>query len=134
MHWTRDCASVSFEPHWPAPVMRSVRPMRTAVSPQQRVHRILKGSPSFISQSLRFGRPLPKSVVLSPGEECLGGIWSSKLESILTDHGAYFRAGSEWRFVAYADIEDVAFPDKSDPGGALTLRTAGGDFDLLQGR
>jgi hypothetical protein len=24
MHWTRDCASVSFEHHWPAPVMRSV--------------------------------------------------------------------------------------------------------------
>src|SRR5262245_41861581 len=25
MHWTRDCASVSIEHHWPAPVMRSVR-------------------------------------------------------------------------------------------------------------
>jgi hypothetical protein len=24
MHWTRDCASVSFKHHWPAPVMRSV--------------------------------------------------------------------------------------------------------------
>src|SRR4051812_12162930 len=24
MHWTRDCASVSFEHHWPAPVMRVV--------------------------------------------------------------------------------------------------------------
>src|SRR5262245_53984789 len=24
MHWTRDCASVSFEHHWPAPVMRIV--------------------------------------------------------------------------------------------------------------
>src|SRR2546426_8151168 len=25
MHWTRGCASVSIEHHWPAPVMRSVR-------------------------------------------------------------------------------------------------------------
>jgi len=108
--------------------------MRTAVPPQQRVHRILKGSPSFISQSLRFGRPLPKSVVLSPGEECLGGIWSSKLEAILTDRGAYFRAGAEWRFVAYADIENVSFPEKSDPEGALTLHTPSGNFDLLRGK
>ena len=26
MHWTRDCASVSIEHHWPAPVTRSVKP------------------------------------------------------------------------------------------------------------
>src|SRR3954466_11296023 len=32
MHWTRDCASVSIEHHWPAPVMRSVRPLWTHIA------------------------------------------------------------------------------------------------------
>jgi hypothetical protein len=33
MHWTRDCASVSFEHHWPAPVMSIVMrsPMREQI-------------------------------------------------------------------------------------------------------
>src|SRR5437016_1628297 len=29
MHWTRDCVFVSIEHHWPAPVMRNVRPDNT---------------------------------------------------------------------------------------------------------
>ena len=104
--------------------------MGTRVPPKQRVHRILKGSRCFLSP----GRSLPKGVVLSVGEECLGGIWSSSLESILTDRGAYFRIDSGWRFVAYGDVEDVSFPEKSDPGGSLTLRTSDGSFELLRGR
>lgn len=68
------------------------------------------------------------------GEECLGGIWGSRLESILTDWGAYFRTASGWRFVAYGDVEDVCFPEKSDPKGSLTLRTSHGSFELLHGR
>src|SRR5947207_358550 len=66
--------------------------MSNTVPPKQRVHRILKGQRFFLSPALRFGRPLPKGVVFSPGEEFLGGIWGSKLESILTDRGAYFRS------------------------------------------
>jgi hypothetical protein len=108
--------------------------MPATVPPAHRVHRILKGSPGFISSALRFGRSLPKDVVLSAGEELLGGIWSSKLESILTSHGAYFRSSSGWRFVAYRDIEDVLFPEKSDPAGALRVCTASGNFDMLGGR
>jgi hypothetical protein len=72
--------------------------------------------------------------VLSPGEELLGGIWSSQLESILTTQGAYFHVNSRWRFVAYADIQDVSFPEKSDPTGALRICTPGGNFDMLAGR
>jgi hypothetical protein len=72
--------------------------------------------------------------VLSAGDELLGGIWGSKLESILTSQGAYFRMGSGWRFVAYADIEDVLFPEKSDPTGALRIRTSGGNVEMLAGR
>ena len=52
----------------------------------------------------------------------------------MTDCGVYFRASYGWRFVAYGDIEDVVFPDKSDTDGALTLRTSIGSFDLLPGR
>ena len=87
-----------------------------------------------MSPALRFNRPLPKGVVLSPDEECLGGIWGRRLESILTDRGAYFPATSGWKFVAYSDVEDVVFPDKADTNGSLTLRTAQGSFDLLSGR
>ena len=108
--------------------------MPTSVPPAQRVHRILKGSPLFISPAFRFGRPLPKDVVLSTSEELLGGIWGSKLESILTSQGAYFHMGFGWRFVAYADIEGVSFPEKSDPIGALRICTRGGNFDILAGR
>jgi len=108
--------------------------MRAPVPPNQRVHRILKGSRSFISPSLRFGRPLPKGVVLSSGEELLGALWGSTLESILTSRGAYFRTGPNWRFVAYGDIEDVLFPEKSDPVGALRVCSSGATFDLLPGR
>src|SRR5215470_8972715 len=103
--------------------------MPTSVPPAQRAHRILKGSPSFISPALRFERSLPKDVVLSASDELLGGIGGSKLESILTSQGAYFRMRSGWRFVAYADIEDVLFPEKSDPAGALRICTSGGNFE-----
>src|SRR5262245_19871188 len=105
--------------------------MSTTVPPKQRAHRILKGLHSFLPPSLRLGRPLPKGVVLSAGEEFLGGIWGSRLESILTDRGAYFRVVSGWRFVAYGEIEDVCFPDKSDSDGSLTLRTPLGSIELL---
>jgi len=98
--------------------------MSTTVPPKQRVHRILRGRRFFLSPALRFGRPLPKGVVLSPGEELLGGIWGSRLEPILTDRGGYFRFASEWKFVAYGEIDDVCFPDKSDPDGSLTLHIA----------
>lgn len=108
--------------------------MSPTVPPSQRVHRILKGSPTFISSALQFGRPLPKDVVLSLGEELLGAIRGSTLESILTTRGAYFRSGSGWRFVAYGDIEDVSFPEKSDADGALRISSAFGSFDLLAGR
>lgn len=108
--------------------------MSTTVPPKQRVHRILKGSRSFLPAVLRLGRPLPKGVALSPGEELLGGIWGSRLESILTDRGAFFRVSSGWRFVAYGEIEDVCFPDKSDADGSLTLRTPLGSIELLSGR
>lgn len=107
--------------------------MSVGVPPKQRVHRILKGSRCFLSPALRFGRPLPKGVVLSKDEEILGGIWGSKLEAILTDRGAYFRVGSRWKLVAYGDVEDVSFPDKSDAGGAVTLRTPLGRIELLRG-
>jgi hypothetical protein len=107
--------------------------MATTIPAKQRVHRILKGLRCFLSPALRFGRPLPKGVALSSGEECLGGIWGGRLESILTDRGAYFRIGSRWKFVAYHDVEDVSFPEKTDPGGALTLRTPLGSIDLLRG-
>jgi len=95
---------------------------------------MLKASPLYLSPALRFGRPFPKGVVLAPDEECLGGIWGSKLESILTDRGAYFRVASVWRFVAYSEIEEVGFPEKSDPDGSLTLRTPLGNIELLLGR
>jgi hypothetical protein len=108
--------------------------MPNVVPPSQRVHRILKGSLSFLTPALRFGQPLPKDVVLSAGEELLGAIWGSRLESILTTQGAYFRTGSGWQFVAYGDIEDVQFPEKSDPLGALQICSLAGRFDLLAGR
>jgi hypothetical protein len=73
-------------------------------------------------------------VVLAPGDEFLGGIWGGKLESILTSRGAYFRAGAAWQFVAYADIKDVSFPEKSDPAGALRVGGVSGSFELLAGR
>ena len=107
--------------------------MRVSVPPKQRVHRILQGSRCFVSAELRLGRPLPKGISLSPGEECLGGIWGDRLESVLTDRGAYFRGASDWRFVAYGDIEDVCFPEKSDAEGSLVIRTSEGGFDLLRG-
>jgi hypothetical protein len=107
--------------------------MRATVPPRQRVHRILKGSRCFLSPELRLGRRLPKRVVLALNEECLGGIWGSKLESILTDRGAYFRSRSRWRFVAYGEVEDVSFPEKSDLNGSLRIRTADGIFELLRG-
>src|SRR5436305_7134397 len=108
-------------------------PMSVTVPPKQRVHRILNGSRCFLSPTFRFGRPLPKGVVLSADEECLGGIWGSRLEAILTDRGAFFRVRSRWKFVAYGDVQDVSFPEKSDAGGALTLRTPIGSIDLLRG-
>jgi hypothetical protein len=103
-------------------------------STSQRVHRILNGSACFISESLRFVRPLPKDVTLSTGEELLGAIWGNKLESIVTSHGAYFRIGSGWRFAPYSDIEEVSFPEKSDSTGALCVHTVQGNFELLAGR
>jgi hypothetical protein len=108
--------------------------MSTAVRPKERVHRILKGLRCFWSPVLRHGESPPQGVAFSPGEECLGGIWGSTLESILTDCGAYFVRPSGWAFVAYGDIEEVVFPDKSDPDGSLTLRTPIGDVELLAGR
>ena len=49
MHWTRDCASGLFDHHWPAPVMRAVRPqMLTDLSPEQRA---LADAMSEISES-----------------------------------------------------------------------------------
>ena len=84
--------------------------------------------------AFRLGQPLPKGVDLSPGEECLGGIWGSRLESILTDRGAYFLRPSGWAFVAYRDVEEVVFPDKSDPDSALMLCTPLGSIELLAGR
>jgi len=108
--------------------------MRPRVPAKQRVHRILKESPCFLSPALRLGRRFPEGIVFSPGDECLGGIWGSRLESILTNRGAYFRAASGWTFVAYGDVENVVFPEKSDTDGPLTLRTSAGDFDLLSGR
>jgi hypothetical protein len=106
--------------------------MRANVPPRQRVHRILKGSRCYLAPELRFGRPFPKDVTLAPSETCIGGIWGRKLEAILTDRGAWFRVGSNWKFVRYGDIEDVIFPDKSDPDGWLTIRTATGKFNLLK--
>lgn len=111
-----------------------MKPKPMIVTPKQRIHRILKGSNCFLSPALCFERSLQKNVVLSPGEECLGAIWGSRLESILTDRGAYFRVDSNWRFVAYDDIADVNYPEKSDPDGSLTLLTSRGSFDLLRGR
>jgi hypothetical protein len=108
--------------------------MKGTVPAKHRVHRILKGSRSFLPSTLRLGRPLPKGIVLSPGEELVGGIWGSRLESILTDCGAYFRIRSGWKFIAYGEIEDVCFPDKSDPDGSLTLRTPLGSVEVLKGR
>jgi len=107
--------------------------MRAIVPPKQRVHRILKGSNCFLSPALCVERSLQQDVFLSPGEEFLGAIWGSRLESILTDRGAFFRVGSSWRFVAYGDVEDITFPTKSDPDGSLTLRTSIGSIDLLRG-
>ena len=52
----------------------------------------------------------------------------------MTDRGAYFRVPSGWGFVAYGEIEDVCFPDKSDPDGSLTLRSPLGSIELLSGR
>jgi len=72
-------------------------------------------------------------VVLSPGEEFLGAIWSNRLESILTNRGAYLRAASGWKFVAYSEINEVTFPEKTDPRGSLTLHTSDGSFQLLKG-
>lgn len=106
--------------------------MRAIVPPKQRVYRILKGVRCFVSPALRFGRPFPKGVVLSPDEEFLGAIWGNRLESILTDHGAYLRSTAGWQFVAYGDVEDICFPEKSDPDGCLTLRTPRGSFQLLR--
>src|SRR5262245_58695438 len=102
--------------------------MRMSVPPVQRVYRILRGSPCFLSPKLAFGRPMPPGLALAPGEECLGGIWGRSLESVVTDRGAHFHVGSSWKFVAYGDIEDVSFPDKSDPEGSLMLRTRNGPF------
>jgi hypothetical protein len=108
--------------------------MRPTVPPKQRIHRILKESRCYLSPMLRFGRPLPKGGVLAPDEVCLGGIWGSKLESILTERGAYLRVASSWKFVGYSDVEEVIFPEKSDPNGSLTLRTPFGNIQILSGR
>jgi hypothetical protein len=107
--------------------------MRAAVPAKQRVHRILKGSRCYLSPALRLGRALPKGVVLSPGEELLGGIRDGTLVAILTDRGAYFRFGSGWTFVPYGEVQDVCFPEKADAEGSLTLRTPAGKIDVLAG-
>ena len=106
--------------------------MPVTVPVKQRVHRILRGLRCYLSPALRFGRPFPKGVVLSTDDEFLGAIWSKKLEAVLTDRGAFLRSSSGWQFVAYGDIEDVSFPEKSDPDGSLILQTSSGSFQLLR--
>ena len=134
--WTSPKTSISLPNHEAkrttglSPSQLLIITLRAAVPPKQRVHRILGTSPCF-----RAKPALPEGVVLSPGEECLGGISSGgdSLESLLTDRGVYLRVASGWNFVSYDDIDDVSFPEKSDPKGTLTLRTTGGRFDLLRG-
>jgi len=106
--------------------------MSATVPPKQRVHRILRGLRCYLSPALRLGRPFPKGVTLSPDEEFLGAIWGSRLESLLTDRGAFLRSRSGWRFVPYGEVEDICFPEKTDPDGSLTLRTSVGSFQMLR--
>lgn len=106
--------------------------MSAPVPAKQRVHRILKGLRCYLSPALRFGRTFPKGVALAPGDEFLGVIWPGKLECILTNRGAFLRSKSGWRFVAYCEVEEVCFPEKSDPDGSLTLQTTVGAFQLLR--
>jgi hypothetical protein len=115
-------------------VARPDRLMSARIPSQRRVDRILKrGVRCFLPPALRLGRPPPKGVVLSADEECLGGIWGKRLEAILTNRGAYFLFDRQWKFVAYRDVQEISFPEKTDPRGALTLRTPVGSVDLLRG-
>ncbi len=109
--------------------------MRGVVPAKQRVHRILRGLRCYLSPALRLGRPFPKGVAISPGEEFLGAIVGSKgtrLESVLTDRGAFLRSRAGWQFVPYGDVEDVCFPEKEDLDGSLTLRTSDVTFQLMR--
>jgi len=125
----------------PAPLTANVRRaaalcvrnhMSVPVPAKQRAHRILRGLRCYLSPALRFGRPLPKGVALSEDDELLGAIWGKRLESILTNHGAFLRSSSGWQFVRYGDVQGVSFPDKSDSDGPLTLCTPRGNFQLLR--
>jgi hypothetical protein len=107
--------------------------MSKRIPPKQRVHRILKNLRCYLSPTLQMGAPPPEGIALSVEEEFLGCIQGGKLESILTDRGAYFGGPREWRFVAYEEIEDVCFPEKTDPRGSLCLRTPLGNIELLSG-
>ena len=51
---------------------------------------------------------------------------------MLTDRGAFLRSRSGWHFVPYGEVEDVCFPEKTDPDGSLTLRTSVGSFQMLR--